>query len=110
MSERSWADIDIVVPGMKKLKIQDVHLGVKDKFSLLARIREQLDLDFSQIAYIGDDVNDLANICAAGWSFAPANATIEIKQQADVGLTNDSAEGAIREACQFILRYNTRYE
>ena len=103
-------DSQIVASRMKKLKIQDVHLGVKDKFSLLARIREQLDLDFSQIAYIGDDVNDLANICAAGWSFAPANATIEIKQQADVGLTNDSAEGAIREACQFILRYNTRYE
>lgn len=103
-------DSQIVASRMKKLKIKDVFLGVKDKFSLLSRILVERDLDYSQAAYVGDDVNDMANICAAGWSFAPANATPEIKRQADFVLTRDSAAGAIREACEFILRYNTRYE
>ncbi|MEO2081649.1 MAG: HAD hydrolase family protein [Leeuwenhoekiella sp.] len=103
-------DSQIVASRMKKLKIKDVFLGVKDKFSLLSRILVERDLDYSQIAYVGDDVNDMANICAAGWSFAPANATQEIKRNADVILTRDSAAGAIREACEFILRYNPRYE
>ena len=103
-------DSQIVASRMKKLNIKEVFLGVKDKYSLLSRVAVQQELDFSQIAYVGDDVNDMANICAAGWAFAPANATMEIKRHADVILTKDSAAGAIREACEFILRYNKRYE
>jgi len=103
-------DSQIVASRMKKLKIKDVFMGVKDKYSLLSRIVTDRDLSFSNIAYIGDDVNDMANICAAGWSFTPANATMPIKNHADVILQNNSAEGAIREACDFIIKYNNRYE
>lgn len=103
-------DSQIVASRMKKLKIEDVFMGVKDKYSLLSRIVTDRDLSFSNIAYIGDDVNDMANICAAGWSFTPANATMPIKNHADVILQNNSAEGAIREACDFIIKYNNRYE
>ena len=103
-------DSQIVASRMKKLKIKDVFLGVKDKYSLLSRIVSERRLSFSQLAYIGDDVNDQANICAAGWSFTPANATMPIKNNADVILQNNSAEGAIREACDFIIKYNQRYE
>jgi YrbI family 3-deoxy-D-manno-octulosonate 8-phosphate phosphatase len=100
----------IVASRMKKLKIDDVYLGVKDKYSLLSRIVRDRNLSFSQIAYMGDDVNDLANMCAAGWSLAPANATQPIKNDADVILQNDSANGAIREATEFIIKYNHRYD
>ncbi|MFT7284310.1 cytidylyltransferase domain-containing protein [Nonlabens sp.] len=100
----------IVASRMKKLKIEDVFLGVKDKYSLLSRIVRDRNLSFSQIAYMGDDVNDLANMCAAGWSLAPANATQPIKNHADVILQNDSANGAIREATEFIIKYNHRYD
>ncbi|WP_298352452.1 acylneuraminate cytidylyltransferase [uncultured Dokdonia sp.] len=103
-------DSQIVASRMKKLKINDVFMGVKDKYSLLSRIVTDRELSFSNIAYIGDDVNDMANICAAGWSFTPANATMPIKNHADVILQNNSAEGAIREACDFIIKYNNRYE
>lgn len=103
-------DSQIVASRMKKLKIEDVFLGVKDKYSLLFRIVRDRNLSFSQIAYMGDDVNDLANMCAAGWSLAPANATQPIKNHADVILQNDSANGAIREATEFIIKYNHRYD
>jgi len=102
-------DSQIVASRMKKLKIKDVFLGVKDKYSLLSRISTDRNIDFSNMAYIGDDVNDLANICAVGWSLTPANATQPIKNHADVILQNDSASGAIREACEFIMKYNNRY-
>ena len=103
-------DSQIVASRMKKLKIKDVFLGVKDKYSLLSRIAADRGISFSEMAYIGDDVNDLANMCAVGWSFTPANATMPIKNHADIILQNNSAEGAIREACNFILKYNNRYE
>ncbi|RMB57419.1 acylneuraminate cytidylyltransferase [Dokdonia sinensis] len=103
-------DSQIVASRMKKLKIKDVFLGVKDKYSLLSRIATDRGISFSEMAYIGDDVNDLANICAVGWSLTPANATMPIKNHADIILQNNSAEGAIREACDFIFKYNNRYE
>jgi len=103
-------DSQIVASRMEKLKIDDVFLGVKDKYSLLSRIVTDRNLSFSNIAYIGDDVNDMANICAAGWSFTPANATQPIKNHADVLLQQNSAEGAIREAIEFIIKYNNRYD
>lgn len=102
-------DSQIVASRMKKLKIKDVYLGVKDKYSLLSRISKDQNVDFSNMAYIGDDVNDLANICAVGWSLTPANATQAIKNHADVILQNNSAQGAIREACEFIMKYNERF-
>ncbi len=101
---------EIVASRMKKLKIKDVFLGVKDKYSLLTRIAQDRHLLLSNMGYIGDDVNDLANICAVGWSFTPANATAAVKNHADVILIKNSAEGAIREACEFIMNYNNRYE
>ena len=62
------------------------------------------------MAYIGDDINDLTNICSVGWSFTPADATEIVKQKADYLLTKSAATGAIREACEKIIAYNERYE
>jgi len=99
----------VITTTAKKLKIKDTYLGVKDKFTLLNKIAREENLQLSNFAYIGDDVNDLANICSVGWSFAPNNATAIVKLNADVVLSKDSANGAIREACEFISTYNKRF-
>ncbi|WP_375239677.1 cytidylyltransferase domain-containing protein [Aurantibacter sp.] len=100
---------ELVAKRMQKLQIKDTYLGVKDKFTLLNKIAKDQGLPLSNFAYIGDDVNDLANICTVGWSFAPNNATAIVKLNADVVLSKDSANGAIREACEFIKTYNKRF-
>lgn len=100
---------ELVAKRMEKLKIEHVFLGVKDKFSLLHKIAKEKNIVLSNIAYVGDDVNDLANICSVGWSFAPHNAVALIKEHADVVLSANSGNGAIREACQFIANYNKRF-
>lgn len=100
---------ELVAERMKKLKIDQVYLGVKDKYALLQEIMLQKEIFLGNIAYIGDDVNDLANICSVGWSFAPNNATNIVKLQADTILNKNSGSGAIREACEFILNYNKRF-
>ncbi len=101
---------DIVSQRMKKLKIEDVYLGVKDKFSLLNYIVQEKNISMANIAYVGDDVNDLTNICSVAWSLAPNNATQIVKQHADVILPTNSGNGAIRSACEFIMNYNLRYQ
>lgn len=100
---------ELVARRMEKLQIQQVYLGVKDKFTLLKSIAKEKQIDISNIAYVGDDVNDLTNIVSVGWSFAPNNAMTEIKTNADIVLSKDSGNGAIREACQFIKNYNKRF-
>ncbi|NJX15046.1 acylneuraminate cytidylyltransferase [Tamlana crocina] len=100
---------ELVAKRMDKLKIENVFLGVKDKFTLLNHIISQKDITLSNIAYVGDDVNDLTNICSVGWSLTPNNATDIVKQHADIVLSKNSGAGAIREACQFIMNYNKRF-
>ena len=99
----------LVAKRMEKLKIEQVFLGVKDKYTLLKNIVTKDNISFSNVAYMGDDVNDLTNICSVGWSFAPNNATDIVKINADVVLAKNSGAGAIREACQFIMNYNKRF-
>lgn len=100
----------LVAQRMKKLQIENTFLGIKDKYAFLQHFTKARNISFNALAYIGDDVNDLANICAVGWSFTPSNATEIVKQNADYLLTKVSAEGAIREACEKIIAYNERYE
>ena len=95
---------------MKKLQIKDTFLGVKDKYSFLKQFFIAKNSSFGVTAYVGDDVNDLANMCSCGWSFAPANAMDVVKANADSVLTHDSGNGAIREVCERIMKYNKRYE
>ncbi|KJD33407.1 cytidyltransferase [Tamlana nanhaiensis] len=100
---------ELVAKRMEKLKLKHVFLGVKDKYTLLKNITIDLGISLSNVAYVGDDVNDLTNICSVGWSLTPNNATTVVKQHADVVLSNNSGAGAIREACNFIMNYNKRF-
>lgn len=100
----------VVAQRMKKLKIENAFLGIKDKYSFLKQFLTLKNSSFDAVAYVGDDVNDLANICSCGWSFAPADAMNIVKAHADVVLTNNAGNGAIREVCEVIMKYNKRYE
>lgn len=101
---------EIVAQRIKKLKIDNLYLGVKDKYALLSNILNEKSISRNCIAYVGDDINDLSNMCSVGWSLTPNNATQILKLHADIVLSKNSGEGAIREACEFILKYNKRYE
>ncbi|MCP3032736.1 acylneuraminate cytidylyltransferase [Halobacillus sp. A1] len=100
---------DIVGHRMNKLNIEHVYSGVKDKYSLLDHLLKDLNLKRNDVAYVGDDVNDLANLCSVGWGFCPANAMDEVKMESDVILTNRGGLKAIREVVRFILNYNQRF-
>jgi YrbI family 3-deoxy-D-manno-octulosonate 8-phosphate phosphatase len=100
---------ELVNQRMKKLQINHVFLGVKDKHSLLQHFIIEKNVTWSNLAYVGDDVNDLANLCSVGWSFAPANATSVVKSHVDVILNHDSAAGAVREVSEWVMRYNRRF-
>lgn len=102
-------DSELVAQRMRKLQIEDTFLSVKDKYSFLQNYMQMRGITKGALAYVGDDVNDMANMCSVGWSFAPGNAVDVIKQNADFLLNNTSGAGAIREVCEWIMKYNVRY-
>lgn len=98
----------IVASRMKKLNISNCYLNIKDKFAKVEEILMQRGLEKSEVAYIGDDVNDMANMLSVGWSFCPSDAMMEVRQSADIVLNNKGGREAIREAVNFIMNYNQR--
>lgn len=99
----------IVSTRMKKLKIEELHLGVKDKYSRLNNVLNRLDIKRNEVTYVGDDINDWANLISVGWGLAPANALNEIKGISDLSLNNPGGNLAIREAIEFINKYNLKF-
>jgi len=99
---------DIVKSRMKKLNIEHYYPSIKDKYSFLNNLLYKLKTTRNEIAYIGDDINDLANICASSWGFCPANAIPLVKQYSDIVLQNKGSDKAIREAIELIINLNKR--
>lgn len=87
----------------EELGIKLLCEGVKDKYSELIRVTKELKLEKEQVAYMGDDLNDLAAFRAAGVKFAPADAVDEVCTAADYISLKDGGHGAVREVIDKIL-------
>lgn len=80
-----------------ELKISHLHQGVTDKLSKLKEVAAQLGAAPEEIAYIGDDVNDLDCIRYCGYSACPADAVPEVQEAVDYVCSRDGGRGAVRE-------------
>lgn len=87
----------------EKLHITELHLGIQDKLGLLDGICERWGIRPFQIAYIGDDSNDLALLQAVGLSAAPADALPFVREWVDFRCTQPGGHGAFREFAEFII-------
>ncbi len=87
----------------EKLKIKHLYRGIKDKKSLLADILEEQKLKKENIAYIGDDVNDLELISEVGLSATPADGMVFIKNIAHYICENKGGNGAFREFAELLI-------
>ncbi|MBS8259075.1 hypothetical protein DYI23_02485 [Roseibium polysiphoniae] len=92
----------VVAARAAKLQMEVAH-KVIDKLSFLDNWRKRHGLEWSQIAYIGDDINDLECMKACGLAAAPANAHPEIKQVATILLSRTGGDGAVRELSDLLI-------
>ncbi|MCB9322701.1 MAG: HAD-IIIA family hydrolase [Lewinellaceae bacterium] len=97
-------ETQIVTRRAKKLKIQDCFQGVKDKVVVAEKLLEKYGLDWSEVAYIGDDLNDIKLLEKAGLSACPANAPDYVKSRVDWVLTKNGGEGVFREFVEAFLQ------
>ena len=96
--------INLVRRRAKKLKADECHVGVSDKAAVLDEICEKYGLTYEEIAYVGDDVNDLYVLRKVGLPCSVSNACEEAKQAAVYITKAKGGEGAIREVAELILQ------
>lgn len=94
---------DIVQQRAKELKILEVHQGEEDKVIRLREIAKRKGILLEEVAYIGDDLNDLSCMEVCGISACPRDAVDEILNKVDYVCKNDGGRGAVREFIEFII-------
>jgi len=94
----------IVANRMKSLNVAHIIQGQEDKLPALESLVAQLKLEISQVAYIGDDVPDLACIKAVGLGIAVSDAHPLVLQGADYNTFIRGGFGAVREICDLIMQ------
>ena len=87
----------------QRLAMPEVHQGIDDKLTDLTRLVRKHGLTLAQVAYIGDDVNDLEALRAVGFSAAPADAMPIVIQAVHYVCAKKGGEGAVRELADLIL-------
>lgn len=90
----------------KELGISLLHNGVKNKYEALQKLASDLSILPSEIAYAGDDINDVECLQWVTFSFAVANAVNEAKIAAKNVTSACGGHGAIRDVAEYILAHN----
>jgi len=88
----------------KELGIDEVWQGIKDKRALCKRIIREKGFEKKEICCIGDDLPDLAMFMEAGLRIAVADGVEEVREKADFVTKKKGGCGAVREACELILK------
>lgn len=81
----------------KKLNMNFIEEGVKDKAAVLRRICEEYGIMLDEVLYVGDDINDVEVMKIVGVAACPADASSEVKDVADYVAKRCGGNGAVRE-------------
>lgn len=94
---------DIVKRRADKLKVDYCYLGCKDKVAVAKSICEELGIEINEVAYIGDDLNDIKLLKLVKWSGVPASAPEYVKDICTIKLHKNGGEGVFREFVEILL-------
>lgn len=87
----------------RKLNVDKVILGSKTKDADLKALVSESGLELAEVAYIGDDVNDLEALRLAGFSACPADAAPAVRQAVDYICARAGGGGCVRELAELIM-------
>ncbi len=93
----------IVQRRANKLNVTDCFLGVKDKVAIATELVKKYGLHWNEIAYIGDDINDIHLLRKVGLSACPNQAPHYIKKEVHWSLQKNGGEGVFREFVEMYL-------
>ncbi|HSW53673.1 MAG TPA: HAD-IIIA family hydrolase [Ignavibacteriaceae bacterium] len=92
----------------EKLKIKEFYLGVKKKEDLLPEIMKKNGVTLEEIAFVGDDSNDVEIMKLVGFRATPADGMSFIKEISDYICENKGGNGAFREVAELIIAFKNK--
>jgi 3-deoxy-D-manno-octulosonate 8-phosphate phosphatase (KDO 8-P phosphatase) len=95
---------EILVKRTAELKIEEVHQGVEDKLKVLDEVINRYQITYENVAYIGDDVNDIDCMKVCHLKACPADAIDEVIEVVDYICKADGGNGAVREFIDLIIK------
>jgi 3-deoxy-D-manno-octulosonate 8-phosphate phosphatase (KDO 8-P phosphatase) len=96
-------DSKVVSYRANELKLDFCHQGIVDKLSVFEKLVDFHKLKKKEVAYIGDDINDLGVLKNCGLSVCPADAISYVKEKADLVTKVKGGQGALREVADLVL-------
>ena len=96
-------DTEIVSRRAQKLNVDHLMQGVKDKLAVVLQLCQDLGIDIKDVAYIGDDIGDIALLRAVSIAGVPASAPDYIKELSHFLLSKKGGEGVFREFVEKII-------
>jgi 3-deoxy-D-manno-octulosonate 8-phosphate phosphatase (KDO 8-P phosphatase) len=96
-------DSKVVSLRAAELKLDFCHQGIVDKLSVFEKLVDFHKLKKKQVAYIGDDINDMATLAACGFSVCPADALHYVKSKVDLVTAAKGGQGTLREVADLVL-------
>ncbi len=85
------------------LGIEQVYVGKDEKTIVLDKWCKEFKINLSEVAYIGDDLNDINLMSKVGFTACPNDAVVEIRTAVNVILNTNGGNGCVREFCDTYL-------
>jgi 3-deoxy-D-manno-octulosonate 8-phosphate phosphatase (KDO 8-P phosphatase) len=101
---------EIVKRRAEKLKIEFLYQGISNKVEVAKKICSELNINLSEVAYIGDDLGDIELLKLVGFSCAPNNASEYIKKMVHFVTKKNGGDGAFREFVEHVLLQSVSLE
>lgn len=95
---------------MESLGIKRVFQGYTDKTNIYEKLLNKLNFNDHDVAYMGDDLPDLPLLRRVGLPIAVPNAVREVLDSTPFVTQAKGGQGAVREACEFILKAQGKWE
>ena len=99
-------DVQLVKRRFEKMNLDILYMGVSDKLKVLNQICEDYKLAYDEIAYIGDDINDIDVIKNVGFGCCVNDSVKSVKNNAYYITHSKGGDGAVREIIDLLLKYN----
>ncbi|HLB42997.1 MAG TPA: HAD-IIIA family hydrolase [Gammaproteobacteria bacterium] len=101
---------DAVLYRLNQLGIKHIYLGQDKKLLAYHSLKQQLQLHDNHVAYMGDDLPDLPLLRRAGLAITVPQAPEVIRKRVDFITVREAGNGAVREACEFIMIAKELYQ
>lgn len=97
-------DRELVKRRAEKVKADYLYMGVKDKEKIIRKISEDSGISLSEMAYIGDDINDIPAIKLTGLSATVSNGHDSLKKLVDIVIDKNGGDSAFRSFADLIIK------